>query len=226
MHHSLQGDVFYSVRISTWPIIVRLQSANVFLLEFVQLVSLKMHMWQFLGVNVFSQEIHKYPIIYSYCQNSICCFIDSKNDLYMYDMVRKYKIHMTNTTSLIEKYGKISGIVQFYDDLIVYFHSHSIVRLNSSDNFKDELLKRNIRVFCTFVDTFNGILWIGTDGQGVISIARKTGIVNNIMLKQISHNLSGQIRGILTDSIGNLWIGTKGDGILCIPDYINGLNID
>lgn len=178
------------------------------------------------SVNVFSQEIHKYPIIYSYCQNSICCFIDSKNDLYMYDMVRKYKIHMTNTTSLIEKYGKISGIVQFYDDLIVYFHSHSIVRLNSSDNFKDELLKRNIRVFCTFVDTFNGILWIGTDGQGVISIARKTGIVNNIMLKQISHNLSGQIRGILTDSIGNLWIGTKGDGILCIPDYINGLNID
>lgn len=176
------------------------------------------------SINVYSQKIHKSPIVYSYCQNSICCFIDSKYDLYMFDMVRKYKIHMTNISSLIKKYGKISGIVPFYDDLIVYFHSHSIVRLNSSNNFKDELLKQNIRVFCTFMDTFNGILWIGTDGQGVISIAKKSGIINNIMLKQISHNLSGQIRGLLTDNSGNLWVGTKGDGILCVPDYINGLN--
>lgn len=172
------------------------------------------------SVNIFEQEIHKYPIIHSFCQNNICCFVDSKNDLYMYDFVRKSKMLITNISSLIKKYGIISGIVPFYDDLIVYFRSQSIVRLKSSDKFNDELLKRNVRVFCTYVDIKNGILWIGTDGQGVINIAKKNGIVNNIILSDISHNLSGQVRGLLTDSVGNLWIGTKGDGLLRIPDYM------
>lgn len=173
------------------------------------------------SINIFEQEIHKYPIIHSFCQNNICCFVDSRNDLYMYDFVRKSKMLITNISSLISKYGVISGIVPFYDDLIVYFRTQSIVRLKSSDNFKDELLKRNVRVFCTYVDVKNGILWIGTDGQGVINIAQKNGIVNNIILNEISHNLSGQVRGVLTDSSGNLWIGTKGDGLLRISDYMN-----
>ncbi|WP_291561966.1 helix-turn-helix domain-containing protein [Bacteroides sp.] len=178
------------------------------------------------SINVYSEEIHKHPVIHSFCQNSICCFIDSNNDLYMYDFVRKYKLLITNTSSLIKKYGTISGIVPFYDDLIVYFHSQAIVRLKSSNHFSDELLRRNVRVFCTYLDNSNGILWIGTDGQGLISIAKKTGIVNNILLDDISHNLSGQIRGLLTDSLDNLWVGTKGDGLLCIPKYINGFSAE
>lgn len=65
---------------------------------------------------------------------------------------------------------------------------------------------------------------MGTDGQGVICLTREDGPVNNILLSSISPNLSGQVRGLLTDSCGTLWIGTKGDGLLSVPEYTAGLD--
>ena len=174
--------------------------------------------------SVFSQEIHMKPITHSFRQKDICYFLDEDCNLYLYDWVRKSKILITNAASLVAKYGKISGVASFYDDLIVYFHSQSIVRLKASDGYRDELLKRNVRIFCTYVDTQYGMLWMGTDGQGVICLTREDGPVNNILLSSISPNLSGQVRGLLTDSCGTLWIGTKGDGLLSVPEYTAGLD--
>lgn len=176
--------------------------------------------------SIFSQEIHKCPIIRSFSQKDICYFLDADNNLYLYDWVRKSKILITNTSSLVAKYGEISGIVSFYDDLIVSFHSQSIVRLKASDRYRDELLERNARIFCTYVDTQYGMLWMGTDGRGVICLTREDGPVNNILLSSISPNLSGQVRGLLTDSRGTLWVGTKGDGLLSIPNYATGVDAE
>lgn len=172
----------------------------------------------------FHEKIHNFPIVKSFGQNGICCFFDIKNDLYVLDLTRKSKLFITNLASLEEKFGSITGIVPYYDDYIVFFHSQSIVRLNASKQYAVEVLKRHVRVFCTYVDTARGILWIGTDGQGVLRISRNNGIINNILLRDISEKITGQARGILTDSDGTLWIGTKGDGLLRIPDYNSGID--
>ena len=49
--------------------------------------------------------------------------------------------------------------------------------------------------------------------------AKKYSIATNLMLNQLSSNLSRQVRSVMTDNSGGLWFGTKGDGLLHIPDY-------
>ncbi len=49
--------------------------------------------------------------------------------------------------------------------------------------------------------------------------AKKYSIATNLMLNQLSSNLSRQVRSVMTDDSGGLWFGTKGDGLLHIPDY-------
>ena len=41
------------------------------------------------------------------------CFVDCDRVLYMYDISRKSKIYIRNLSSLVQKYGVITGIVPF-----------------------------------------------------------------------------------------------------------------
>ena len=169
------------------------------------------------------QTFHKLPITFADSHSELCCFTDTRNDLYLYDIPRKNKIYITNVGALIERYGSISHISPLYGDILVSFRSHGLLRLKMSARYAGEELTRNLRAFCMYVDSHQGILWVGTDGQGVIKINQQKHWANNILLNNLSINLNGQVRGIMTDPYGSLWIGTKGDGLLNIPDYRNGI---
>lgn len=168
-------------------------------------------------------HFHPKEIEYVFYQNGIFCFYDSDKDLYVHDISRKSKIYLRNIADLVKKYGDVKGIVPFYEDVIVAFRTNGLVRLRTSRQYEEEIIDQNIRIFYIYNDPRQGVLWVGSDGQGAIMFSKKYSIATNLMLRSLSPNLSRQVRSIMTDKEGGLWFGTKGDGLLHIKDYRNGM---
>ena len=168
-------------------------------------------------------RFHPKPIEYSCYQNGVLCFFDSDKDLFVYDINRKSKIYIRNIANLVQKYGYISGIVPFYEDIIIAFQTNGLIRLRLSQKYEEEVVDRNIRIFCIYNDSRQGALWVGSDGQGALMYSKQYSIATNVMLKSLSPNLSRQVRSIMTDKYGGLWFGTKGDGLVHIRNYRSGI---
>ena len=89
----------------------------------------------------------------------------------------------------------------------------------ASQQYTEDLIRVDLRIFSAYTDNQQGILWMGTDGAGVVKFTKRDALVTNLMLNRMSSSVSGQVRGIMTDRYGTLWVGTKGDGLIRIPDY-------
>lgn len=170
-------------------------------------------------LSISTNKFHSKAIDDIFYQNDIFCFIDCDKDLYMYDISRKSKIYIRNLSSLVEKYGMITGIVPFYEDIVIGFRANGLIRLRTSKKYEEEVVNRNVRIYGIYREPRQGLLWIASDGQGAVMYAKKYSIATNLMLNRMSTNLSRQVRSVMTDKYGGLWFGTKGDGLLHLPDY-------
>ena len=168
------------------------------------------------------ESFHPKPLSEIYYQSGMMCFIDQDDDLYLYDTARKTKVYIRNLSDLIKEYGYIAGIVPFYEDFLIGFQVNGLFRLKAFSKYEAEPLDRNIRIFCLYHDLHQGVIWIGSDGQGAVMYARKYSIGRNILSQSISENLSRPVRSILTDKYGAMWVGTKGDGIVYLPEWQQG----
>lgn len=170
-----------------------------------------------LGKNV--MKLHNVPIGKYHVQYNTFSFIDADSNLYLYDVSAKTKVYIRNISDLMDKYGKIENVVSFQGDVIIAFHLNGLIRLNASEEYKEEVIDRSVRIFSMVKDRYNDIVWVGTDGQGVLMLTKNTSIAKTLELTQLSPLLKRQVRSISTDRHGGLWIGTKGDGLIHIPDY-------
>lgn len=177
-------------------------------------------------LSILYSQFHNNPINNIYYEHGVLCFIDAKQDLYMYDISRKSKLYIRNIASMIQQYGDIKGITPVYDDIMIAFRTNGLFRLQASKRYEESIIDRNIRIFSTYKDMKQDILWLGSDGKGAISYFKKHAIATNIMLSQLSPNLSRQVRSIMTDKNGDLWFGTKGDGLVRIQNYLNKVSAD
>jgi DNA-binding response OmpR family regulator/signal transduction histidine kinase/streptogramin lyase len=112
---------------------------------------------------------------------------------------------------------------------VTYYHSHYIVVLDGQginvldDNFEPSafMQKEVKQLLTTRVTTIkpakDGVLWIGTDGNGLIKIYPK---VNHFGLVDRNNfaDLNKPVRAF-AEADGNLWIGTKGRGIVILKDF-------
>jgi two component transcriptional regulator, AraC family len=176
-------------------------------------------------LNVAPSHFHPKTIEYVCYQNGVFCFYDSDKDLFVYDISRKSKIYIRNIADMVHKYGNTTGIVPFYEDIMIAFQTNGLIRLRMSQKYAEEIVNRNIRIFAIYNDPRQGVLWIGSDGQGAIMYSKKNSIATNVMLNSLSPNLSRQVRSVLTDKYGGLWFGTKGDGLLHIKNYRDGIRV-
>lgn len=62
------------------------------------------------------------------------------------------------------------------------------------------------------------ILWLGTDGNGIIKIYPKTKSFGTISTAENGNPYNKSVRAFCEEN-GNLWFGTKGNGIVKIPDF-------
>ena len=185
-------------------------------------------------VDDFSQEnpnfstirtnIHQKRIEYTFYQNGILSFIDKDNDLFLFDIMRNTKVYIRNVEELVRKYGAIKGIISFYDDIVIAFIRNGLIKLDAASRYSESVIDRNIRIFSVYKDPVQDIIWVGTDGQGVMVYSKKHSLSTHLMFSHLQNKIIRQVRSIHTDDKGNLWFGTKGDGLVRIKDYTGNVN--
>lgn len=164
-------------------------------------------------------KLHNVSVNRYFVQNDSFSFIDAENNLYLYDVAAKTKVYIRNISDLMKQYGKIENITSLQEDVIIAFHLNGLVSLNSSKEYREEVIDRSVRIFSMTKDRYNDIVWVGTDGQGVLMLTKNNSIAQTLELTRLSPLLKRQVRSIATDRYGGLWFGTKGDGLIHIPEY-------
>lgn len=164
-------------------------------------------------------NIHQKRITYTFYQNDILSFVDEEHDLFLFDVTRNTKVYIRNVKELIGKYGRIRGIISFHDDIIIAFVQNGLVKLAAASRYSESVINSNIRIFSVYKGPIQDIIWVGTDGQGVLLYSRQKNLATHLMFGQLQNKLVRQVRSIHTDSRGDLWFGTKGDGLIRVEHY-------
>lgn len=151
--------------------------------------------------------------------NGLIHLVSASGDLYSYDIERRKNNYIHNIAHLTQRYGGISSIVSFHDDLWISFKGSGILKLVTAHKYREEMLDMSTGVFCLAKDRYQDIMWIGSDGQGVQIYGVKTSIFNTISSSALPVQVKKPIRSIFTDASNTLWIGTKGDGLIRIKNY-------
>ncbi len=60
----------------------------------------------------------------------------------------------------------------FYEDIIIGFWTNGLIRLLTSQKYEEEIVDQNVRIFDVYKDPKQGVLWLGTDGQGAVMYAK------------------------------------------------------
>lgn len=165
-------------------------------------------------------EVHENNIIVTFYEDDKLYFIDSANQLFLYDIKNARKDRLADISDLVSKYGDILRIASSKQDMFILSKNGDLVKLHiEAGERKAELINSGIGVFCLLKDKKQDILWIGTDGQGVQMYYQKEEMFRNITFDNLTLGIQKPIRAIYTDEFDNLWIGTKGDGIIRINNY-------
>ncbi|WP_316816442.1 two-component regulator propeller domain-containing protein [Pedobacter nyackensis] len=151
--------------------------------------------------------------------NDFLLFTDANNTLWTIDT--GFKLKKQNSISAVKS--------------VVYYQSHYIVAWEGQGigvfdvNFQPSAFMQqevkqltNIRV-TVLEPARDDVLWIGTDGNGLIKIYPKMnhfGLIN----RNNFADLNKPVRAF-TEADGNLWVGTKGKGIVIIKDFMNNFSV-
>ncbi len=115
----------------------------------------------------------------------------------------------------------LKAITFFKNNYILAWSSKGLAEYNTdfkpSNNLEDELQPlQNTRITSLYVGSQN-ILWIGTDGSGVVKIAEKQNHFGLVKQLPGGGKINTPIRAF-NEVDHQLWIGTKGNGIITISN--------
>ncbi len=106
-----------------------------------------------------------------------------------------------------------------HGNILVGFKSEGVVKISSGGKKIEDTGIRSA-VFDMMHDRYQDIIWIGTDGQGVIQWINDTFSIYTCMYSDLLHSIFAPTRSIYLDRSDNtLYLGTKGDGILRIDRF-------
>lgn len=146
-------------------------------------------------------------------------YIVSENgNLSHHDEISRNVRLIRNIKPEIERYGKISNIVPFGNDITISFVSNGVMRLCSDYDYMPEMLFTEAGAFNLLHDRRQPLVWVATDGRGLYKMCHINSRYKSIHSTQIP-DLTKPIRTFFTDSHNNLWIGTKGDGLIILSNY-------
>jgi signal transduction histidine kinase/DNA-binding response OmpR family regulator/ligand-binding sensor domain-containing protein len=159
------------------------------------------------------------PIVAAFEENGLIFYVSKSGELYSFDIDRNRNNYIRNIQSIMNQYGVLSAIISYHDDIWISFKGSGVLKLVTKNKYDEEVLDMSSGVFCLHKDIKQDIMWIGSDGQGIVMYSNKTSIFNTIRSEALPFQIKKPIRAIFTDKFNTLWIGTKGDGLIRIKDY-------
>jgi len=123
---------------------------------------------------------------------------------------------------VLELPHEIRGISYFNDHYLFAWSSKGIgeydLNFKPADVLSNQIsVLQNVRV-TSFMATTQGLLWIGTDGNGVIKVTKKENYFG--IVKQQANGQAFRIPVRAFSEINDeLWIGTKGNGIITLKNW-------
>lgn len=172
-----------------------------------------------LKLDVENVKLHDNNIISAFYQNDSMYFVDNKKQLYRYSANEKSTKFLTDLSQLLKNQGRISNILPFNEDIFISFNNGGVIKLDTENNYTEEVVSSGLGIFCTLKDKKQDLLWIGTDGQGVQLYYQNHEMFKNITHEYLPIKTQKPVRSIYTDEFNTLWIGTKGDGFIQIKNY-------
>ncbi len=161
---------------------------------------------------------HKYEVTFASYDYQFLYWIDENGWLFMKNLSSEQTIFIKDMKEIISRYGIVSEITTFKNDIYLAFKSNGVLKLVRNKGYRAEEVNMKIGIFSLLKDRYQDILWIGTDGQGVEMYYNKPDQFQSLTLDQLPFNLQKPVRAIYTEK-DQLWIGTKGGGIVCIENY-------
>lgn len=167
--------------------------------------------------------VHK-GIVFSRGLGESICFLDRNRVLYCFDPE-------TGTLSVLfdlkgfEGFNNdgLTAIERDGDDWLLAFRN-GLWRLSprgpaGGGGYESHRIPVNGSIFSLLKDRNQDIVWIGTDGNGLLRQYNEGVRINSVVYESLPYPLSKPIKALHIDDGDDLWIGTKNDGILRIRDF-------
>ena len=152
-----------------------------------------------------------------------CWFVSRDNGLYCFLPETGETEFVADMKGIFPEYEEIRSILPAEDGLNIGFSSSGLYFLSydSIEDGRPELTPTLVKsgIFCTYRDRFQPIVWVGTDGQGLLRWVSSSVGFDSITYNELPYSIKMPARSIFIDRENDLWIGTKGDGIIILEDY-------
>ena len=169
------------------------------------------------------------PLISAFRKDNGVYIIGQDKTLHFFNTCNGQITAIADLEDDINSYGPVSDISEYGDGYMISYLYNGVTRLSKTttpgrnpDGYKRSRLDIDCGVFSLLHDKRQDIVWIGTDGQGVMMYSYNPTTFRSYTFDKLPHSLSKPVRALLVDSKGTLWMATKGEGILQIPGFANG----
>ena len=167
------------------------------------------------------------PLQYCFYNDGAINYIDGKGHFYSYDTSLNRCDFVQDLSSHLDSQDRISSIVKHHDDFFIGFNVSGVFLLEkqAGEGYAMQKIGINSGVFCLKKDSFQDILWIGTDGEGLFIYSNTRYSVQSVVLNNLTQRIRRPVRALYLDKDRTFWVGTKGDGILKIYHYKDNVSV-
>lgn len=155
--------------------------------------------------------------------------LDKENKLYLYNSINGITHYITHLTNNAAKHSdRIMDIKSVNGDTFIAYSLSGLYTLNTTDTGKTEMIPfdkiERQGVNSLYWDQQNGILWVGTDGKGLISLSQSSMNFHLMHNFDIHKSWNNPIRSFCEDKDGNFWVASKGNGIAVMSHNAKGIS--
>lgn len=162
-------------------------------------------------------------IVFACYADGAICFSNPEGILYRFDIDTRRMSCIFDLSKAVAHSDELSAIVCDGDDYLLSFEMSGLIRLHRAGSIDGRYEMREIDVNCgvfsLLKDRNQDIVWIGTDGKGLLRQYNGDVKIRSVGYESLPYALSKPIKALYVDGDDDLWIGTKNDGILRIRDF-------
>ncbi len=145
--------------------------------------------------------------------------LDYENRLYRLDIRQNTKTFILQLNDEVNFRGQPSGIVEIGGTYYISFKVSGAVKCTFNpavNSWTQNSMDIKSGVFQMMKDKFQNLVWIATDGQGLLSIWDGFHSFQSYCFNDFGYEFGKPVRTFFLDEDDWLWIGMKGDGLVGI----------